>query len=118
MALFSSIMDFLANILVGAIHLSLIDSNKFVLVTYSIVCKSSFFPFWQLALFSVVDNKFVRDSVQFSNESTTFGQAFNDFSRSKKGILYKACCVFFLWEIFFFENLCNQICKFYVLYFL
>ncbi|XP_030932905.1 uncharacterized protein LOC115958619 [Quercus lobata] len=35
--------------------------------------------------FSVVDDKFVRDSVQFSNESTTFGQAFNDFSRSKKG---------------------------------
>ena len=36
MALFSSIMDFLANILVGAIHLSLIDLNRFVLVTYSI----------------------------------------------------------------------------------
>ncbi|KAK7855076.1 hypothetical protein CFP56_029783 [Quercus suber] len=35
--------------------------------------------------FSVVDDKFVRDSVQFSNESTTFGQAFNDFSRSKRG---------------------------------
>lgn len=35
--------------------------------------------------FSVVDDKFVRDSVKFSNESTTFGQAFNDFSRSKKG---------------------------------
>ena len=73
---------------------------------------SSFFSFWQLALFSVVDDKFVRDSVQFSNESTTFGQAFNDFSRSKKGILYKACCFFFI------EDLCNQICKFYMfLYF-
>lgn len=44
MALFSSIMDFLANILVGAIHLSLIDSNKFVLVTYSICMYVFIFP--------------------------------------------------------------------------
>ncbi|KAL5736219.1 hypothetical protein ACOSQ2_031007 [Xanthoceras sorbifolium] len=36
--------------------------------------------------FSVVDDKFVRESVRFSNESTTFGQAFNDFfPGSKKG---------------------------------
>ncbi|KAH7546480.1 hypothetical protein FEM48_Zijuj01G0205400 [Ziziphus jujuba var. spinosa] len=34
--------------------------------------------------FSVVDNKFVRDSVKFSNQSTTFGQAFNDFYSSRK----------------------------------
>ncbi|KAG6637396.1 uncharacterized protein LOC122281978 [Carya illinoinensis] len=35
--------------------------------------------------FSVVGDEFVRDSVKFSNESTTFGQAFKDFSSSKKG---------------------------------
>ncbi|KAF3453623.1 hypothetical protein FNV43_RR04064 [Rhamnella rubrinervis] len=35
--------------------------------------------------FSVVDDKFVRDSVKFSNQSTTFGQAFNDFIGSRKG---------------------------------
>ncbi|GMN65226.1 hypothetical protein TIFTF001_034303 [Ficus carica] len=35
--------------------------------------------------FSVVDNKFVRDSVKFSNQSTTFAEAFNEFSRSRKG---------------------------------
>ncbi|PON68457.1 hypothetical protein TorRG33x02_261890 [Trema orientale] len=35
--------------------------------------------------FSVVDNKFVRESVKFSNQSTTFGEAFSGFSRSKKG---------------------------------
>ncbi|XP_057458319.1 uncharacterized protein LOC130749060 isoform X1 [Lotus japonicus] len=32
--------------------------------------------------FSVVGNEFVKDSVKFSNQSTTFGQAFNNFSRS------------------------------------
>uniref|UniRef100_M1BP39 Uncharacterized protein n=1 Tax=Solanum tuberosum TaxID=4113 RepID=M1BP39_SOLTU len=38
--------------------------------------------------FSVVGNKFVRDPVTFSNQSTTFGQAFGDFStRSKKEII-------------------------------
>ncbi|KAM7252366.1 hypothetical protein ACFE04_024249 [Oxalis oulophora] len=38
------------------------------------------------APFSVVDGKFVSDSVNFSNESTPFGQTFNDFSPSfKKG---------------------------------
>ncbi|KAM5585900.1 hypothetical protein ABKV19_005021 [Rosa sericea] len=35
--------------------------------------------------FSVVDNKFVMDPVNFSNRSTTFGQAFNDYTRSKTG---------------------------------
>ncbi|CAN4102845.1 unnamed protein product [Withania somnifera] len=36
--------------------------------------------------FSVIGDKFVRDPVTFSNQSTTFGQAFSDFStRSKKG---------------------------------
>ncbi|KAL3503268.1 hypothetical protein ACH5RR_037717 [Cinchona calisaya] len=36
--------------------------------------------------FSVVGNKFVRDPVKFSNQSTTFEEAFNDFfPRSKKG---------------------------------
>nr|XP_016450373.1 PREDICTED: uncharacterized protein LOC107775183 [Nicotiana tabacum] len=36
--------------------------------------------------FSVVGDEFVRDPVKFSNQSTTFGQAFSDFSaRSKKG---------------------------------
>ncbi|XP_054816388.1 uncharacterized protein LOC129316137 [Prosopis cineraria] len=35
--------------------------------------------------FSVVGNEFVKDSAKFSNQSTTFGQAFNDFSRSKNG---------------------------------
>ncbi|MCD7460092.1 hypothetical protein HAX54_042825 [Datura stramonium] len=36
--------------------------------------------------FSVVGDKFVRDPVKFSNQSTTFGQAFSDFNtRSKKG---------------------------------
>ncbi|GLT62449.1 hypothetical protein SLA2020_350880 [Shorea laevis] len=35
--------------------------------------------------FSVVGNEFVSDSVKFSNQSTTFGQAFNDFAHSKKG---------------------------------
>ncbi|KAB1217204.1 hypothetical protein CJ030_MR4G021117 [Morella rubra] len=35
--------------------------------------------------FSVVSDEFVRDSVTFSNQSTTFGQAFNEFSRAKKG---------------------------------
>lgn len=34
--------------------------------------------------FSVVDDKFVRDSVKFSNQATTFGQAFSDFSPSSK----------------------------------
>ncbi|KAK1583834.1 hypothetical protein Q3G72_027447 [Acer saccharum] len=29
--------------------------------------------------FSVVDDKFIRESVRFSNESSTFGQAFGDF---------------------------------------
>ncbi|KAK9938230.1 hypothetical protein M0R45_014982 [Rubus argutus] len=33
--------------------------------------------------FSVVDNKFVMDPVNFSNRSTTFGQAFNDYTRKK-----------------------------------
>ncbi|TKY49055.1 hypothetical protein E2542_SST26481 [Spatholobus suberectus] len=33
--------------------------------------------------FSVVGNEFVKDSVKFSNQSTTFGQAFNNFSRSR-----------------------------------
>ncbi|XP_061376528.1 uncharacterized protein LOC133318541 [Gastrolobium bilobum] len=33
--------------------------------------------------FSVVGNEFVKDSVKFSNQSTTFGQAFNNFTRSK-----------------------------------
>ncbi|XP_050368173.1 uncharacterized protein LOC126786396 [Argentina anserina] len=35
--------------------------------------------------FSVVDNKFVKDPANFSNRSTTFGQAFNDYTRSKTG---------------------------------
>ncbi|KAG5551218.1 hypothetical protein RHGRI_009594 [Rhododendron griersonianum] len=36
--------------------------------------------------FSVVGNKFVSDPVNFSNKSTTFGEAFNNFSsRSSKG---------------------------------
>ncbi|KAK9268867.1 hypothetical protein L1049_000632 [Liquidambar formosana] len=35
--------------------------------------------------FSVVGNEFVRDSVKFSNQSTTFGQGFNDLSSQKKG---------------------------------
>ncbi|KAG5551221.1 hypothetical protein RHGRI_009594 [Rhododendron griersonianum] len=35
---------------------------------------------------SVVGNKFVSDPVNFSNKSTTFGEAFNNFSsRSSKG---------------------------------
>ncbi|XP_014491961.1 uncharacterized protein LOC106754462 isoform X2 [Vigna radiata var. radiata] len=33
--------------------------------------------------FSVVENEFVKESVKFSNQSTTFGQAFNNFTRSK-----------------------------------
>ncbi|CAN4104144.1 unnamed protein product [Withania somnifera] len=37
--------------------------------------------------FSVVGDKFMRDPVTFSNQSTIFGQAFSDFStRSKKGL--------------------------------
>lgn len=33
-----------------------------------------------------MDDKFVRESVRFSNESTTFGQAFSDFfPGSRKG---------------------------------
>lgn len=42
---------------------------------------------WDIpCIFAVVGNKFVRDPVTFSNQSTTFGQAFGDFStRSKKG---------------------------------
>ncbi|XP_028779869.1 uncharacterized protein LOC114736250 [Neltuma alba] len=35
--------------------------------------------------FSVVGNEFVKDSVKFSNQSTTFGQAFKDFTRSRNG---------------------------------
>ncbi|XP_022929397.1 uncharacterized protein LOC111435981 [Cucurbita moschata] len=36
--------------------------------------------------FSVVDDKFVRDSVMFSNKtSSTFGQAFSDFTSPRKG---------------------------------
>ncbi|KAK4369129.1 hypothetical protein RND71_012921 [Anisodus tanguticus] len=36
--------------------------------------------------FSVIGDKFVRDPVRFSNQSTTFGEAFSDFrTRSKKG---------------------------------
>uniref|UniRef100_A0A5B7A1Q8 Uncharacterized protein n=1 Tax=Davidia involucrata TaxID=16924 RepID=A0A5B7A1Q8_DAVIN len=36
--------------------------------------------------FSVVGNEFVKDPANFSNQSTTFGQAFNELSRrSKKG---------------------------------
>ncbi|XP_044473729.1 uncharacterized protein LOC123202070 [Mangifera indica] len=36
--------------------------------------------------FSVVDDKFVRESVRFTNESTTFGEAFSEFfPSSKKG---------------------------------
>ncbi|KAL0443494.1 UNVERIFIED_CONTAM: hypothetical protein Slati_2072100 [Sesamum latifolium] len=34
--------------------------------------------------FSVVGDEFVREPVKFSNESTTFGQAFSDFSPLKK----------------------------------
>ncbi|KAI4322889.1 hypothetical protein L6164_022540 [Bauhinia variegata] len=34
--------------------------------------------------FSVVGNEFVKDSVKFSNQSTTFEQAFSNFTRSKK----------------------------------
>jgi len=34
---------------------------------------------------SVVENEFVKESVKFSNQSTTFGQAFNNFTRSKNG---------------------------------
>ncbi|KAG4960840.1 hypothetical protein JHK82_037519 [Glycine max] len=34
--------------------------------------------------FSVVGNEFVKDSVKFSNQTTTFGQAFNNFTRSRK----------------------------------
>ncbi|KAE9621649.1 hypothetical protein Lal_00032497 [Lupinus albus] len=33
--------------------------------------------------FSVIGNEFVKDSVKFSNQSTTFGQAFNKFSHSR-----------------------------------
>ncbi|XP_019443981.1 PREDICTED: uncharacterized protein LOC109348170 [Lupinus angustifolius] len=33
--------------------------------------------------FSVIGNEFVEDSVKFSNQSTTFGQAFNNFSYSR-----------------------------------
>ncbi|RDX81664.1 hypothetical protein CR513_37628 [Mucuna pruriens] len=33
--------------------------------------------------FSVVGDEFVKDSVKFSNQSTTFGQAFNNFTRSR-----------------------------------
>lgn len=42
---------------------------------------------YQLFLFnSVVDDKFVRDSVKFSNKtSSTFGQAFSDFTSPSKG---------------------------------
>ncbi|KAG2371900.1 uncharacterized protein HKW66_Vig0240210 [Vigna angularis] len=40
--------------------------------------------------FSVVENEFVKESVKFSNQSTTFGQAFNNFTRSKNGNLRKA----------------------------
>ncbi|KVI10522.1 hypothetical protein Ccrd_011104 [Cynara cardunculus var. scolymus] len=36
--------------------------------------------------FSVVGDEFVRDPMKYSNQSTTFGEAFNDLSsRSKKG---------------------------------
>ncbi|KAJ7981694.1 U3 small nucleolar RNA-associated protein 14 B isoform 3 [Quillaja saponaria] len=35
--------------------------------------------------FSVVGNEFVQETVKFSNQSTTFGQAFNNFTRSSKG---------------------------------
>ncbi|CAL0326583.1 unnamed protein product [Lupinus luteus] len=37
--------------------------------------------------FSVIGNEFVEDSVKFSNQSTTFGQAFNNFSYSRNGNL-------------------------------
>ncbi|KAL9276166.1 hypothetical protein ACSQ67_026290 [Phaseolus vulgaris] len=33
--------------------------------------------------FSVVGNEFVKESVKFSNQSTTFGQAFKNFTRSR-----------------------------------
>ncbi|XP_062077946.1 uncharacterized protein LOC133782628 [Humulus lupulus] len=43
--------------------------------------------------FSIVDNKFVRDSVKFSNQSTTFGEAFSDFTRSRKEKKYSSKAV-------------------------
>ncbi|KAF7145097.1 hypothetical protein RHSIM_Rhsim04G0018200 [Rhododendron simsii] len=44
--------------------------------------------------FSVVGNKFVSDPVNFSNKSTTFGEAFNNFSsRSSKGKEFSSAVV-------------------------
>ncbi|KAK6934314.1 LOW QUALITY PROTEIN: hypothetical protein RJ641_034469 [Dillenia turbinata] len=43
--------------------------------------------------FSVVNDEFVWDPVEFSNQTTTFGQAFNEFiPRSKKGTLSDSFC--------------------------
>lgn len=82
-------MDFLADILVGAIHLSLLDLNNFVLVMQRICMYFS--NVLRHPQISVVGDEFVSESVKFSNQSTTFGQAFNDFSRSKKGSFHKTC---------------------------
>ncbi|GAV85365.1 hypothetical protein CFOL_v3_28803 [Cephalotus follicularis] len=59
--------------------------NVFQILKSSLNEELQFCPFCSQP-FSVVGNEFVRDSVKFSNESTTFGQAFNDFSSGfKKG---------------------------------
>lgn len=44
---------------------------------------------------SVVDDKFVRDPVKFSNQSTTYGQTFNDFFSTRKGYPWKPYAIFF-----------------------
>lgn len=46
----------------------------------------------------VQDNKFVRESAKFSNQSTAFRDAFNGFSpRPEKGI----SCIVFRWYLLF-----------------
>lgn len=60
---------------------------------------------WYFPWISVVNDEFVRDPVKFSNQSTTFGQAFSDFySGSKKG---SPCnlCYFLLFNIFYVNSI-------------
>ncbi|KAF4377739.1 hypothetical protein F8388_011492 [Cannabis sativa] len=66
--------------------------NEFQIFKSTMQSDLQFCPFCTQP-FSIVDNKFVRDSVKFSNQSTTFGEAFSDFTRSRKEKKYSSKAV-------------------------
>ena len=53
----------------------------------------TFHVFWLVDFIAVVDDKFVKEPVKFSNQTSKSKQAFNGFSpSSNKGSLFNTCC--------------------------